>query len=206
MKPVKICGITRMEDALAAAHAGVHAVGLVFCENSPRHVGIDRAREIVRVLPPFVTAVGLFVNPERSLVEKAITETGISLLQFHGEEGEEFCASFVIPYIKAARVKPGLDLVQYAACYASAKGILLDAFVQGMSGGTGQTFDWGLVPADLPLPVILSGGLNPSNVTEAIRKVDPWAVDVSSGVEASKGIKDAAKIAAFMQGVKKADV
>lgn len=206
MKPVKICGITRVEDALAAAYAGVHAIGLVFFDKSPRHVGLEKAGEIAKALPPFVSAVGLFVNPGRREVEEAMASVHLDLLQFHGEESEAFCNSFSVPYIKAARVKPGLDLVQYAAGYASAKGILLDAFVEGVEGGTGRTFDWNLIPRNLPLPVILSGGLDPGNVADAIIRVDPWAVDVSSGVESAKGIKDAAKIAAFMQGVKKTDV
>ncbi|HQT27129.1 MAG TPA: phosphoribosylanthranilate isomerase [Burkholderiales bacterium] len=206
MKPVKICGITRKEDALSAAYAGVHAIGFVFFDKSPRHVDPGKASEIANALPPFISTVGLFVNPERGEVESVISEVRLDLLQFHGEEEENFCSMFSVPYIKAARVKPGLDLVQYAACYASARGILLDAFVEGVEGGTGKVFDWSLIPHDLPLPVILSGGLNPENVTDAILKVDPWAVDVSSGVESSKGIKDAGRIAAFMQGVKKADV
>ncbi|MBY0580038.1 MAG: phosphoribosylanthranilate isomerase [Burkholderiales bacterium] len=206
MKPVKICGITRVEDGLAAAHAGAHAIGLVFHEKSPRCVGLERADEIVKALPPFVSSVGLFVNPERRKVEEVLACVHLDLLQFHGEEEEAFCSSFSVPYIKAARVKPGVDLVQYAASYPSAKGMLLDACVEGMKGGTGHVFDWSLVPVNMPLPVILAGGLDPDNVTEAILKVDPWAVDVSSGVESSKGIKDAARIAAFMQGVRKADV
>ena len=206
MKAVKICGITRIEDGLAAAHAGAHAIGLVFYEKSPRHVDLLRAREISDALPPFVSAVGLFVNPDRSQVENTLASVHLDLLQFHGEEPEAFCSSFGMPYIKAARVKPGLDLVQYAADFASAKGILLDAFVEGVAGGTGRVFDWSLIPAGLSLPVILSGGLDADNVTDAIRAVDPWAVDVSSGVERAKGIKDAARIAAFMQGVRKADV
>jgi phosphoribosylanthranilate isomerase len=202
----KICGITRIEDGLAAARAGADAIGLVFFDASPRHVGLEVAREISAALPPFVSAVGLFVNPDRKWVEQAIDSVHLDLLQFHGEEPESFCSSFSVPYIKAARVKPGLDLVQYAAGYASAKGILLDAHVEGMAGGTGRVFDWKLIPGNLPLPLILSGGLDPDNVEIAIRTVEPWAVDVSSGVESSKGIKDAAKIAAFMQGVRKADV
>lgn len=206
MKPVKICGITRIQDGLSAAHAGVHAIGLVFYAKSPRCVSIDRAAEIVNALPPFISVVGLFVNPERREVDNVLAAIHLDLLQFHGDEDAIFCGSFPVPYIKAARVKPGVDLVQYAAGFPSAKGILLDAFVEGVKGGTGEVFDWGLIPENMPLPVILSGGLNPSNVADAIRKVDPWAVDVSSGVEFSKGIKDAGRIAAFMQGVKKADV
>lgn len=206
MKPVKICGITRVEDGLAAAHAGAHAIGLVFYAKSPRCVSLERAVEIADALPPFVTVVGLFVNSDRGEVERVLASLHLDLLQFHGDEDAAFCGSFQVPYIKAVRVKTGVDLVQYAACFPGAKGILLDACVEGVMGGTGQVFDWGLIPEQMPLPVILSGGLDPDNVTDAIRQVDPWAVDVSSGVEASKGIKDAAKIAAFMQGVKKADV
>ncbi|NNM83417.1 MAG: phosphoribosylanthranilate isomerase [Burkholderiales bacterium] len=206
MKRVKICGITRVEDALAAARCGAHAIGLVFYAKSPRHVSIGQAREILRALPPFVGSVALFVNPAREEVEEVLCALPIDLLQFHGEEDGAFCSSFRVPHIKAVRVKPGLDLVQYAAGYPDAKGILLDAWVEGVQGGTGKSFDWDLVPKNFPLPVILSGGLDPENVTEAIGKVDPWAVDVSSGVESAKGIKDAAKIAAFMRGVKIADV
>jgi phosphoribosylanthranilate isomerase len=206
MTRVKICGITRIEDGLACARLGVDAIGLVFYAKSPRHVAVERAAEIVRALPPFVTVVGLFVDPSREEVEAALKTLHLDLLQFHGGEPPAFCASFGVPWLKAVRVRPGVDLVQYATGYGEAKGLLLDAFVPGTAGGTGQSFDWGLIPRELPLPVILSGGLDPANVAEAVRRVRPWAVDVSSGVEAAKGIKDAAKIAAFMQGVRSADV
>ncbi len=204
---VKICGITREQDALAAARAGVHALGLVFYRPSPRHVSFDQAGAILRVLPPFITAVGLFVNPKAAEVDAVLAALPLSLLQFHGDEAPEFCSRFSCPYIKAVRVKRGVDLVQYAARYSAAKGILLDAHVEGFYGGSGTSFDWDLLPAaGLPCPVILSGGLNPANVAEAIRRVRPWAVDVSSGVETAKGIKDAAKIAAFMQGVRSIEI
>lgn len=203
---VKICGITRVEDGLLAARLGAHAVGLVFYPKSPRHVALSRAAAIVRALPPFVSSVALFVDPGREAVESVLTAVRPDLLQFHGEEPPELCRSFGLPYLKAVRVKPGLDLVQYAVRYGDAKGLLLDAFVAGQAGGTGRTFDWELIPRELPVPLILSGGLDPANVTAAIRRVGPWAVDVSSGVEAAKGIKDAAKLAAFMQGVRDADV
>jgi phosphoribosylanthranilate isomerase len=203
---VKICGITRVEDGLAAARAGAHAVGFVFQSASPRCVSAQRAREVIEQLPPFVTTVGLFVDPDPGVVEGVLREASLQLLQFHGNETPEFCARFGLPYLKACRVAPGTDLLQYAALYDRAKGLLLDAFVDGAHGGTGRSFDWGLIPRELPLPVVLAGGLTPANVGEAIRAVRPWAVDVSSGVEREKGVKDAAKIAAFMRGVRDADV
>jgi phosphoribosylanthranilate isomerase len=203
---VKICGVTRVEDGLAAARAGAHAVGVVFHPASPRCVDIARAREIVERLPPFVTAVGLFVDPQPDEVARVVREVGLNLLQFHGDEGPDLCSRFGLPYIKACRVAAGTDLLQYAALHRRAKGLLLDACVAGAHGGTGHSFDWGLIPRDLPLPVVLAGGLTFANVGEAIRTVRPWAVDVSSGVEREKGVKDAAKIAAFMRGVRVADV
>lgn len=203
---VKICGITRPEDALAAAQCGAHAIGLVFYRPSPRYVAPEKARDIIRMLPPFVTAVGLFVDAPAGEVREVLSIAPVNLLQFHGAETPEFCGSFGLPYLKAVRVRAGVDLLQYASDYHDAKALLLDAFVDGIHGGTGATFDWNLVPRGLPLPVVLSGGLDANNVSDAIRKVRPWAVDVSSGVEAGKGIKDAAKIAAFMSGVRNADV
>lgn len=203
---VKICGITRIEDALAAARCGAHAIGLVFCRSSPRHVAPPRAGEIIRALPPFVTAVGLFVDAPAQEVREMLAQAPVSLLQFHGAESPAFCRQFGLPYMKAVRIKAGVDLLQYAHDYHDAKALLLDAFVAGTRGGTGQVFDWDLIPHTLPLPIVLSGGLSADNVTEAIKKIRPWAVDVSSGVEIAKGIKDAAKIAAFMSGVRNADV
>ncbi len=203
---VKICGITRADDALAAAQLGAQALGFVFYTKSPRCVTPQRAAEIIRGLPPFITAVGLFVNPEQRDVERILALVPLNLLQFHGEEAPEFCARFALPYIKAARVRAGLDLLQYAHFYGAARGLLLDAFVEGAHGGTGAAFDWSLVPRELPLPVILSGGLNPGNVAAAISRVRPWAVDVSSGVEAGPGIKNPRKIAAFMKEVRSADL
>ena len=202
---VKICGISRVDDALAAARLGAHALGFVFYANSPRHVAPSRVAEIIAVLPPFVTTVGLFVNPDAGEVERVLAQVPLDLLQFHGEETPEFCARFGVPYIKAARVRAGLDLLQYARDYGAARGLLLDAFSDGVHGGTGTVFDWSLIPLELPRPVILSGGLAPDNVAEAIRRVRPWAVDVSSGVEARPGIKDPLKIAAFMKEVHGAD-
>jgi phosphoribosylanthranilate isomerase len=203
---VKICGITRVEDGLAAARAGAHAVGLVFHPASPRLVGIERAREIVTSLPPFVTAVGLFVDAPADEVRRVLEAVPVQLLQFHGAEQPEYCGQFALPYIKAVRVKAEVDLLQYAARFRGAKGLLLDAFVDGQPGGTGSRFDWALIPSGLPLPIVLAGGLTEGNVAEAIARVRPWAVDVSSGVEREKGIKDAARIAAFIRGARHADV
>ena len=203
---VKICGITRVEDALVAAHAGAHAIGLIFHARSPRIVPHDIARRVVDALPPFVTPVALFVDARPDDVKRVIAEVRPQLLQFHGDESPEFCESFDMPYIKAVKVRPGVDLLQYARDYRTAKGLLLDAFVAGSHGGTGSTFDWALIPQKFPLPLILAGGLHQDNVADAIRRVRPWAVDVSSGVEATKGIKDAARIAAFIRGARNADV
>ncbi len=202
---IKICGITRIEDALAAARLGTDAIGLVFWPQSARTVMPARAREIVAALPPFVSSVGVYVDPEAEWVEQTASVAGLNLLQFHGDESPEFCSQFSLPYIKAVRVKAGVDLLQYATRYSSARGLLLDTYVEGTPGGTGDAFNWGLIPQRLPLPLILSGGLHPGNVTTAIKQVQPWAVDVSSGVEAAKGIKDAEKIAAFMQGVRNSE-
>jgi len=202
---IKICGITRVEDALVAARSGADAIGLVFYERSPRHVAVQQAAQLAAALPPFVTTVGLFVNAEAAFVREVLAQVPLDLLQFHGDESPEYCTQFAKPYIKAIRVKAGVDLLQCAANFCSAKGLLLDAYMEGIPGGTGATFDWGLIPPRLPLPVILSGGLDAENVAAAIEQVRPYAVDVSSGVEASKGIKDAAKIAAFISEVKNFD-
>lgn len=202
---VKICGLTREEDALAAARLGAHALGFVFYARSPRYVEPARAAAIVRGLPPFVTSVGLFVNAQVGDVERVLDEVPLDLLQFHGEETPAYCAQFRRPYIKALRVRPGVDLLQYACQYEGARGLLLDAFVEGTHGGTGSNFDWNLIPSGLPLPVVLSGGLNAGNVTAAIQRVRPCAVDVSSGVESAPGIKDARKMTDFFQGVRNAD-
>ena len=199
---VKICGITRVEDALVAAQYGADAIGFVFWRQSARSISPAQAREIVLRLPPFVNVVGVYVDPSPEWVEETSITAGMNLLQFHGEETPEFCNQFKLPYIKALRVRREMDLLQYAELYQNAKGLLLDAYTAGMPGGTGQVFDWSLIPTDFPLPLVLSGGLNSDNVVNAIRQVRPWAVDVSSGVEAAKGIKDVNKISAFMQGVK----
>ncbi len=203
---IKICGITRVEDALAAARLGAHAIGLVFFAGSPRAVTPQQARDIIAALPPFVVPVGLFVNADAQTVRAAIAAAPVQLLQFHGDETPQYCAGFGLPYLRAVRVKPGVDLLQYAREFHTARGLLLDAYVDGVHGGTGAIFDWSLIPRDLPVPVVLSGGLHAENVAEAVRRVRPWAVDVSSGVEAAKGIKDVRKMEAFMTGVRNADV
>ncbi len=206
MTRVKVCGITRIEDGVGAARLGVDAIGFVFYPLSPRYVQAERARDIAAAIPPFVSSVGLFVNADAAKVLKVLCTTRLDYLQFHGDESPEYCAQFGVPFLKAIRVKPGVDLLQYATSFSSAKALLLDAYVEGAHGGTGQGFDWRLIPANLPLPVILSGGLGPDNIAAAVRAVRPWAVDVSSGVEAAKGIKDAEKIERFMRGARNADV
>jgi phosphoribosylanthranilate isomerase len=200
---IKICGLTREEDVRAAVAAGADAIGFVFYPPSPRYVSFERAAELARLVPPFVSIVGLFVNPAPDFVREALAKVPLQVLQFHGDEQETNCVGFGLPYIKAARMRPGLDLLKYAACFPGAQGLLVDAFVEGYGGG-GETFDWSLIPSKLPLPLILSGGLNAGNVAEAVRCVQPWAVDVSSGVEAAKGIKDAVRIIEFVAGVQHA--
>lgn len=202
---IKICGLTRRDDVVAATAAGADAIGLVFYPASPRYVSPPQAATLVADVPPFVSVVGLFVNADPAAVHDVLATVPLSLLQFHGDEDEAYCLQFGRPYIKAARMRPGFDLLEYANRFPSARGILLDAFVEGYGGG-GKTFDWSLIPQSLSLPIILSGGLDAANVTAAIEAIRPAAVDVSSGVEQAKGIKDAVKITAFIAGVKKADV
>lgn len=201
---VKICGLTREQDIEAAVDAGADAIGLVFYRPSPRFVEIERAATLSRLVPPFVSIVGLFVNPEPAAVRAVLDAVPIHVLQFHGDEDASFCTQFGRPYIKAVRIRPGVDLIHYEASFASAQALLVDAFVEGFGGG-GQTFDWSLIPAGLTRPLVLSGGLSPANVEGAIRQIRPAAVDVSSGVEVSKGIKDARRIAEFIAGVRNAD-
>lgn len=201
---VKICGITRVEDALAATGHGCDAIGLVFYEPSPRNVDIQRAAEIVAALPPFVSVVGLFVDAASSEIEHVLSRLRLDVLQFHGDEAPDACRRYGLPYMKAVRVRNETNLLQYADQYNDAKALLLDAYLPGVAGGTGLVFNWDLVPDRFPMPIVLAGGLNPENVAEAICQVRPYAVDVSGGVEQTKGIKDADKIAAFMQGVQNA--
>ena len=203
---IKICGITRPDDAIAAASAGADAIGLVFYPPSSRAVSIADANTIVEVLPPFVASVALFVNPTKVEVESVLSACRVDVIQFHGEESREFCKQFGRPYLKAARVRAGFDLIKYLQEFSDASGWLLDAFHEDAYGGKGAVFDWGLIPPKLAKPLILSGGLTVHNVAEAVRLVQPWAVDVSSGVEIDKGIKDAKKVATFISEVRNADV
>jgi phosphoribosylanthranilate isomerase len=205
MSRVKICGITNKDDAKLACDSGADAIGLVFYPPSPRFVSNKQAADVVSALPPFITSVALFVNAQRQEIEQVLDEVAIDLIQFHGDETEEFCASFKRPYIKAVRMKQGLDLYKVQNDYASARGLLLDTYKKGVPGGTGEAFNWDKVPHDLNLPVILAGGLVPENITQAIQQVKPYAVDVSGGVEASKGKKDRQKLIQFMESVKCAD-
>ncbi|MVF12464.1 phosphoribosylanthranilate isomerase [Ketobacter sp. MCCC 1A13808] len=208
---VKICGITNLDDALAAAQAGADAIGLVFYPQSPRNVSIEQARQIVTALPAFTSSVGLFVNAEPSFISSVLQQVPLDLLQFHGDEPEPECSGYGRPYIKAIRMQEGVDLVHLCQTFGSSRGILLDTFVAGKAGGTGQVFDWSRVPPQLPKPIILAGGLDPSNIAKAVTNVRPWAVDVSGGVELvvgqgkeqiiKKGKKDAERIRSFIEGV-----
>ncbi len=202
---IKICGITRTEDALTATRLGADAIGLVFYPPSPRSVSPEQAQRIVKSLPPFVTVVGLFVNEDRAVIEQILNQVPLDLLQFHGDESAEDCSGFGRPWIKAIRMRQVTDLLSLEQQYADASGLLLDTYQAGVPGGTGKTFDWDLVPESLAGRVILAGGLNSENVTRAVASLHPYAVDVSGGVEAAKGIKDAAKIEAFITGVMRGD-
>ncbi|KWW37474.1 phosphoribosylanthranilate isomerase [Cupriavidus metallidurans] len=217
---IKICGLTREEDVRAAVDAGADAIGLVFYAKSPRHVDVAHAAALAELVPPFVSVVGLFVNADAEEVAHVAERVALTLLQFHGDETPQQCTEIArrcrLPFMRAARVRPGLDLVEFANQYRDASGLLLDAFVEGYGGG-GHVFDWTLIPAQWLPPnpanpcandaprIVLSGGLNAQNVAGAIERVRPYAVDVSSGVEASKGVKDHARIAAFVRAVRQAD-
>jgi phosphoribosylanthranilate isomerase len=198
----KICGITRIEDALAAVDAGADAIGFVFYAKSSRAVSVEQARAIIAALPPFVTTVGLFVNISRCELTEILEIVPLDLLQFHGDETPEDCDGYHRPYIKALRVQAGDDIAASCRTYSRASGILLDTYVAGVPGGTGEAFDWSLIPQTLSKPIILAGGLTPDNVAQAIAQVRPYAVDVSGGVEMSKGIKDHDRIRAFMHAVR----
>ena len=205
MTRIKICGLTRPQDVDAAVAAGADAIGLVFYPASPRCIDLARAVELIRYVPPFVDIVGLFVNAAPTQVRAVLAAIPVHLLQFHGDEDDAYCRQFGRPFLKAVRVCPDIDLPGQMAAFPSAQAILLDAFVEGYGGG-GQAFDWTLVPRELPKPIVLSGGLDANNVGDAIRRLHPAAVDVSSGVESGKGIKDAEKIRAFVMAVHRADV
>ncbi len=198
---IKICGITRVEDGLQAARLGADAIGLVFYPPSPRHVAIEQAARIVAALPAFVTTVGLFVDAEAADIEAVLSAVPLDLLQFHGDESVDACERHGHAYIKALRMAPGVDVLDLAGRYTQAKGILLDSYQPGMAGGTGQRFDWNRIPSGLDKPLILAGGLEAGNVAEALQQVKPYAVDVSGGVEAEKGIKDIDRMAAFINEV-----
>ncbi len=200
---VKICGITRIEDALCVAKQGADAIGLVFYAPSPRAVGIQQAANIVVALPPFISTVGLFVDADADFVREVLAGVSLDLLQFHGDETPEYCEQFDKPYMKAIRMRDDVSLESSVLAYESANALLLDSYQPGVPGGTGNTFDWGRIPDKMQKPIVLAGGLNASNVAEAIRQTSPYAVDISGGVEVSKGIKDAAKIAAFINEVKR---
>ena len=197
----KICGITRIEDALAAVEAGADALGFVFYPKSPRAVTAQQAKAIIAALPPFISTVGLFVNASACELNETLDAVPLDLLQFHGDETPEQCEGYHRPFIKALRVKAGDDIAAACKQYSKASGILLDTYVEGVPGGTGETFDWALIPKELSKPIILAGGLTSANVSQAIAQVRPYAVDVSGGVEKSKGIKDHDKIRAFMSAV-----
>jgi phosphoribosylanthranilate isomerase len=202
---VKICGITRPEDALAAVQSGADAIGLVFYKPSPRAVTPAQAAEIVKTLPPFVTAVGLFVNASAGEIADTLAVTRLDLLQFHGDETPEQCRGHGRPYIKAVRMRPQIDLHEQQRLFGDAAGLLLDTYEPGKPGGTGIAFDWTRIPVDLAKGAVLAGGLDASNVEQAIRQVQPYAVDVSGGVEREKGVKDREKIVAFIRGVERAN-
>ena len=201
---IKICGLTREQDVDAAVACGADAVGFVLWQHSPRAVTVARAAELCRRLPAFVTPVCLFVNASAALISQAVQAMPTALLQFHGDESVADCRAVNRPYLRAARMAAGFDLLDFAAAHAGAAGILLDAHVEGY-GGSGKAFDWSLVPPNVPLPVVLSGGLNPANVIDGVLRVRPWGLDVSSGVESAKGIKDAALMRGFFDAVRDAD-
>ena len=202
---IKICGLRDPEHARVAAAAGADAIGLVFYGPSPRFILAREAAAVAAVLPPYVMAVGLFVNATEAEVKQTLTHVRLDMLQFQGDEPPDFCELFGIPYVRAVRMEEGVDLVEYARRFTGARALLLDAHVPGEAGGTGRMFDWSDIPRGLPVPIILSGGLTAENVARAVREVKPWAVDVSSGVEASRGTKDPRKIVEFIRSVRSED-
>jgi len=202
---VKICGFTRVEEAVYAAHLGVDAIGLVFYPPSPRHVEIEQAIKIVNALPAFTSVVALFVDEQEALIREVLTQVSIDCLQFHGDEPAEACRIYGKHYIKAVRMQEGIDISALALHYYDAAGLLLDAYHPGAKGGTGSQFDWELIPKQCALPIILAGGLDATNAKQAVQTVRPYALDVSSGVEAEKGVKDSLKMAAFIKQVNEGD-
>tara|TARA_Y100000588_G_scaffold358045_1_gene415839 strand:+ start:474 stop:1160 length:687 start_codon:yes stop_codon:yes gene_type:complete len=203
---VKICGVTSVEDAAAAVRCGADAIGLNFFEPSPRYVHPDRAREIARVLPPFISRVGVFVNAADRYVEQVTGLVGLDLLQFHGDETPAQCERFGRAYLKSIAVRPGSDVEAVFEAYSSASGVMLDAWHEQLRGGSGETFDWSLVPGNPSLPIVLAGGLNVDNVSRAVTQVRPFAVDVCGGVELSRGVKDVGKMAAFVHAVRETEM
>lgn len=202
---VKICGFTRIEDAVYAAHLGVDAVGLVFYPPSPRHVEIEQAIRIVNALPAFTSVVALFVDEQEARIREVLARVAIDCLQFHGDEPAEACRVYGKRYLKAVRMQDGIDISALALHYHDAAGLLLDAFHPGAKGGTGSQFDWEMIPKKCDLPIILAGGLDETNAKLAVQSVRPYALDVSSGVEAKKGVKDSLKMAAFIKQVNEGD-
>jgi len=202
---IKICGLREPAHARIAAEEGADAIGLVFHKPSPRYIETREAATIAQALPPFVATVGLFVNLPAADVHAILREVPLDLLQFHGDETPEYCEQFGRPYIRVAKMGPGVDLLEYAERFSRAKALIVDADVPGVAGGTGETFDWSAIPRSVPLPLILSGGLNARNVGRAMREVKPWAVDVSSGVESARGVKDPARIVEFIRSVRSED-
>lgn len=202
---IKICGFTQVDEAVATAYLGVDAIGLVFYQPSPRNVAIDQALAIVQALPAFVTVVALFVDPQSETIEQILAQVPIDVIQFHGDEQADFCRSFNKPYIKAVAMRAGVDLATLVTPYYDASALLLDAYDAKAKGGTGNCFNWDLIPKQCPLPIILAGGLTADNARQAVQQVRPYALDLSSGVEINKGFKDVAKIAALLTEVNAGD-
>ena len=203
---IKICGITNSKNALDAVDLGVDALGFVFFGESPRYIEPKKARKIINLLPSFVLRVGLFVNASKEEVLSAISDSSVNVLQFHGDEDEQFCNQFNLPYIKAISFQDGVNLLEYCKLFTSSSAILIDTYSENMRGGTGKTFNWDLLPKELPLPLIIAGGLDSGNVSSLINSINPYGVDVSGGVESDKGIKDYTMMKNFVLGVHNATV
>ena len=202
---VKICGFTQVENAVAAANLGVDAIGLVFYPPSPRNVSIEKAIEITNALPAFVSVVALFVDAQEAQIRDVLNQVSIDCLQFHGDELPGACGLYNKPFMKAIRMKQDLDVLDIAVQYQDATALLLDAYHPGVKGGSGSQFDWDLIPENCPIPIVLAGGLQVNNVKQAVQSVRPYALDVSSGVESAKGIKDVVKMTAFIQQINESD-